>query len=326
MSDGFLKRCLKRISWPMVTRIFTGLMVTAVVVLLFNLARRLDWLAVLKSASDIGAIPIAIAMGLAIMGHLFYTTFDLLARCYARTPLSAWRVMGIAFLSYAMNLNLGVLVGGVAIRFRLYHRLGAGAGTAGRVVAFSTLTNWIGYGWLAGVLFMVGAIPVPVAWDIGHTLLQLIGLAMVCGVVAYLGLCAFSRRRTWKFRRHRIGLPPIKLALAQCVLGAMSWSFMGSIIYVLLGQQIEYFTVLGILLFCSVAALIAHIPGGLGVTEAIFVGALSGTLPSHEVLASVLMYRILYCLIPLALALPAYLMTELRLRKSESRRLAGSTP
>src|SRR5690606_2733630 len=51
----------KRISWPMVTRIFTAVMVTAVVVLLFNLARKLDWLAVLESAGAIGAPTLALA-------------------------------------------------------------------------------------------------------------------------------------------------------------------------------------------------------------------------------------------------------------------------
>lgn len=324
MSTNRMRSLLKRVSWPWVTRVLTGLMVTAVIILLFNLARKLDWLEVLKSASEIGTPTLALAMGLAILGHLVYTTFDLLARHYARTPLPAWQVMGIASLSYAMNLNLGVLVGGVAIRFRLYHRLGVPAATAGRVVAFSTLTNWIGYGWLAGIIFMVGTMPLPAAWDIGQTVLQLIGLAMILASAAYLGLCAFSRHRSFRVRRHRIELPPIKLALGQCVLAAISWSLMGGIVYVLLGQQVDYLAILGILLFCSIAAVIAHIPGGLGVTEAIFVGALSGAMPAHEVLAGVLMYRIVYCVIPLALALPAYLIIEARLRKSRPKQSKGT--
>lgn len=314
MSSRFMQARVAGVSWAWITRVFTGLMVAAVVLLLFNLARRLDWMQVLRSAGEIGAPAIAIAIGLAVLGHLVYTTFDLLARRYAPTPLRIPQVMGIAALSYAMNLNLGVLVGGVAIRLRLYHRLGVRASTAGRVVAFSTLTNWIGYGWLAGALFMADVVPLPGAWDIGRAMLQLTGLAMVVGVAVYLGLCAFARRRVWRVRRQRIELPGIGLALAQCGLAAVSWTLMGAIIYVLLGREVGYPAVLGILLFCSIAALIAHIPGGLGVTEAIFVGALSGVLPAHQVLAGVLMYRILYCVVPLALAVPAYLIVEARLR------------
>lgn len=312
---------MKGKAWKWSMRIVTGMMVTAVVVLLFNLASKLDWLQVLQSARAIGTPTIAFALGLAALGHLVYTSFDVLAKQYANTPLRYWQVMGIASLSYAMNLNLGVLVGGVAIRFRLYHRLGVRAATAGKVVAFSTLTNWIGYGWLAGVLFIGGSVPLPDSWDIGRVLLQLLGLGMVCAIAGYLAMCAFSRRRTWTIRRHRIELPPVKLALAQCLMAAISWSLMGAIIYLLLDQKIPYWTVLGILMFCSIAAVMAHIPGGLGVTEAIFVGALSGTLPAHQVLAGVLMYRVLYCVLPLCVAIPAYLVVEARLRRAKLPRL-----
>lgn len=321
MNSRFLQARVSGIPWGWITRILTGLMVAAAVVLLFNLARKLDWMQVLRSAGEIGTPTIAAAMGIAVLGHLVYTTFDLLAKRYAPTPLRAWQIMGIAAISYAMNLNLGVLVGGVAVRLRLYHQLGVRASTAGRVVAFATLTNWIGYGWLAGALFMADAMPLPGAWDVGRTVIQLTGLAMVAGVVVYLGLCAFSRRRVWTVRGQRFELPPVGQAFAQCGLAAVSWILMGGVIYILLGGEIAYASVLGILLFCSIAALIAHIPGGLGVNEAIFVGALSGTLPAHQVLAAVLMYRILYCVVPLALAVPAYLLIEARLR---GRKNAGS--
>jgi len=312
---------LKGSTWKWITRVVTGLIVTAVVLLLFNLARKLDWLEVLRSASEIGTPTIAMAVGIALLGHLVYTSFEILAKYYAGTPLPYWKVMGVAALSYAMNLNLGVLVGGVGIRFRLYHRLGVRAATIGRIVGFSTLTNWIGYGWLAGVLFMTAAVPLPDNWSIGRVMLQLIGLIMVAGVTVYLAMCAFSRKRIWTISRHRIELPPIKLALAQCLLAAISWSLMGAIIYLLLGQEVAYWAVLGILMFSSIAALVAHIPGGLGVTEAIFVGALSGTLPAHQVLAGVLMYRVLYCVVPLCLAIPAYLIVEARLRGAKPAKL-----
>lgn len=82
------------------------------------------------------------------------------------------------------------------------------------------------------------------------------------------------------------------------------------IVYILLERQISYSEVLSILLFCSIAAVIAHIPGGLGVTEAIFVAALADRLPDHQVLAALLMYRVLYQLIPLCVALLAYAAAE----------------
>ena len=86
MSTRFLQAKAGGMPWGWITRILTGLMVAAAVVLLFNLARRLDWMQVLRSAGEIGTPTIAAAMGVAVLGHLVYTTFDLLAKRYAPTP------------------------------------------------------------------------------------------------------------------------------------------------------------------------------------------------------------------------------------------------
>jgi uncharacterized membrane protein YbhN (UPF0104 family) len=104
------------------------------------------------------------------------------------------------------------------------------------------------------------------------------------------------------------------MALAQSALAILSWSTMGGIVYVLLQGAIPYPEVLTVLLFSGIAAVIAHIPGGLGVTEAIFAGAFANRLPDHQVLAALLMYRIVYALAPLCVALPAYLAIEARFR------------
>ncbi len=51
---------------------------------------------------------------------------------------------------------------------------------------------------------------------------------------------------------------------------------MGAIIWLLLGSEINYFLVLGVLLVSSIAGVIIHIPAGIGVLEAVFIAMLSG--------------------------------------------------
>ena len=51
---------------------------------------------------------------------------------------------------------------------------------------------------------------------------------------------------------------------------------MGAIIWLLLGQNINYFFVLGVLLVSSIAGVIVHIPAGIGVLEAVFMALLAG--------------------------------------------------
>ncbi len=53
---------------------------------------------------------------------------------------------------------------------------------------------------------------------------------------------------------------------------------MGAIIWLLLGSEINYFLVLGVLLVSSIAGVIIHIPAGIGVLEAVFIAMLSGKI------------------------------------------------
>lgn len=293
-----------------------GIVGLAVVGVLLYQARRIDWHAVARAAHDIPGPAVALAAALALAGYLAYAGFDILARRYAGHHLPAWQVAAIAMTSYALNLNLGVLLGGIAVRLRLYGRHGLRTACGLRVVAFATATNWVGYAWLAGILLLAGQMPTPAGWHLGAGLLRTVGAALLAGALAYLYLCRYARRRAYTLRGHRWVLPDLPTALRQMGLAGVSWAIMGGIIYVLLQGRAPYPEVLAILLFSSIAALLAHIPGGLGVIEALFAAALATRMPASESLGAVLMYRLLYAWIPLCVALPAYLGAEWRHRRA----------
>ncbi|MCE6983045.1 UPF0104 family protein, partial [Pseudomonas frederiksbergensis] len=90
--------------------------------------------------------------------------------------------------------------------------------------------------------------------------LRLIGILMVAVAVAYLLACAFAKRRTWSLRGHDVTLPSLRLALCQVALGASNWALMAALIHLLLPSQMEYPSVLGVLLISCVAGVVAHIP------------------------------------------------------------------
>ena len=83
----------------------------------------------------------------------------------------------------------------------------------------------------------------------------------------------------------------------------------------LLEGSVDYVSVLGGLLVSSVAGVIAHVPAGLGVLEAVFVSLLGDAHPVHRLLAALLAYRAVYYLAPLAMAGFAYLALELSARR-----------
>lgn len=76
-------------------------------------------------------------------------------------------------------------------------------------------------------------------------------------------------------------LPSWKFALAQMLISSVNWMVMGAIIWLLLGQSVNYFFVLGVLLVSSIAGVIVHIPAGIGVLEAVFIALLAGSIPQR---------------------------------------------
>jgi phosphatidylglycerol lysyltransferase len=89
----------------------------------------------------------------------------------------------------------------------------------------------------------------------------------------------------------------------QLLVGSLDWILACSVLYVLLPEQsqLSFLQFLGIYLLAQVIALISHVPGGLGVFESMIL-LLAPNLPADALLSSLLVYRGIYYLLPLALA------------------------
>ncbi|HEK1689280.1 TPA: UPF0104 family protein [Pseudomonas putida] len=300
-------------------RLLTLLFIVLIPALLYMLARNLDWNEVRQSLVAYKPSTLIIGLGLALCSYLTFASYDLLARAYTGHHLPARQVLPVAFVCYAFNLNFTTWVGGVALRYRLYGRLGLDTGTITKILTLGLLTNWMGYMLLAGTVFALRLVKLPENWAVGVTGLQMIGFLLLGVALAYLLACGFAKRRTWRVREHEITLPSLRLALCQVALGASNWALMAALIYWLLPGHLFYPSILGILLISCVAGVVAHIPAGLGVLEAVFLALLHGQLGQGSLVAALLGYRTLYYLIPLLLAVITYLVLEKRARAMRQR-------
>ena len=301
--------------WPWLKRGATSVFFGLVAWLLVSQARNIEWGAVITSLQAYPLASVGLAVLLAVASFSLYSCFDLLGRRYTGHSLGTATVMTVTFVSYVFNLNLGSLVGGVAFRYRLYSRLGLKPGRITRVMTISMLTNWMGYLLLGGLVFSVIPPALPETWPISTGHLRMVGMLLVVIAVGYLALCAFSRQRQLTIRGHEIFLPSARLAALQLVMGASNWLIMSGIIFVLLQQRIEFAAVVSVLLLAAVAGVIAHIPAGLGVLEAVFVALLSHQMPQPAILAALVAYRVIYYLAPLCIATVVYLVMEARAKK-----------
>lgn len=281
-------------------------------VLLYLLVKNLNWQEVKTALQAFSAQTLLLALLASAVSYAVYSCFDLIGSHYTEHKLPPRQTIPVTFVCYAFNLNLSSWVGGIAMRYRLYSRLGLDVPTITKVISISLLTNWLGYILLAGGVFSLRLVDLPDHWKIGETTLQMIGFALLAAAAVYLFACKFSKRRNWHFGKQEITLPSLRMASVQVVLGTLNWGLMAAMIFILLPDRTSYWDILGILLISSIAGVITHIPAGLGVLEAVFIALLQHQVDKGSIVAALIGYRVIYFLIPLAVAVVVYLVLEKR--------------
>lgn len=302
------------------------LLAATVLVLVGRQAVRMDWAEVGSALWSIPVTTLLLAAAVAAGSHLLVSSFDLVGRHQTRHGLPVPRTLLTAAISYAFNLNFGALVGGMAMRLRLYTRQGLKPATVAQVIGLSMLTNWLGYALLAGGVLLADPPPLPTNWPVGESGLRIVGGVLLAIGIGYLLACSLLRRREWSVRGHKLLLPSARVALWQAVVSSSNWLLMSGIVWSLLQGQVAPSHVTAALLLAAVAGVITHVPAGLGVLEAVFVATLAGQVQQAPLLAALLAYRAVYYLMPLLWAIPAYALAEAAGRASQSDSTPTPTP
>jgi uncharacterized membrane protein YbhN (UPF0104 family) len=278
-------------------------------------ARNVDWLRVKESVLALPRPVLLQALGFAVVSHAIYSLMDVVGWHYTGHHMRRYQVMLVSFISYAFNLNLGSLVGGIGLRYRLYTNHDVRYGNITRIVTLALITNWIGYILLAGLVFTIAPLELPPNFKVDSEELRMIGVALLSVAVLYLVLCGWSKQRSWEIRGHDVELPTLRMALAQFAISGTHWMTMAAVPWTLLGGAVDYPTVLSVLLIAAMAGVMLHIPAGLGVTEAVFIALLSHRIPEHQLLGALLAYRAIFYLTPLVVGALLYAKVEMHTRK-----------
>ncbi len=292
---------------PWVTAVFFSLIAAAIV----YGARRIDWPQVLSALGHIPPSRLLLAVILSSTSYAAYSCVDLFAFGYMEGRVSRPRSMAIAFVSYAFNQSFGSLLGSIGFRFRLYSHHGLGGGAIAHIVGIGFLTNWSGYILLGGIAFTAQALDLPPAWKLGNAGLHLAGAVMLALVLGYVVACFVAVRRNWTLFGLTLNLPPWRTALVQLALSTFIWLAIAGTVYTFLQDGAGPLSILTVFLLASITGLLTHVPGGLGVIEAVFFALLGSRYQSHELMAGLLAYRTVYYIWPLLPAVILYAWLEI---------------
>lgn len=260
----------------------------------------------------------ALRMGALLLGVLLtalnyavLTGYDALALRYLRRPLAYPRIALASFVAYAFAQNLGLpLLTGSSVRYRLYSAWGLTAVEIAQAVAFTSATFFLGLFAVGGATFLLEPLRVPALAHLPIHTVRPLGLVFLALVVAYL-VWGGWRRAPIRFRDWEFKLPGPGLMLSQLLLSSLDWILAAAVLYAVLPPThgFGFPTFLAIFLFAQITGLISHVPGGLGVFEAVILVFTSPAIPADSMLGSLLAYRAIYYLLPLvagALSLGAY--------------------
>ncbi len=255
--------------------------------------------------ASLAAIPAArvwLAVGLTILNYVILVGYDLLGVRSIGHPLPLGKISLAAFIGYPVSHNFGALLGGSSVRYRLYAAWGLSTIEIVQLLTALGLTFWTGMFALTGAVFLFDPLPIPAFLHLPFANVRPLGILLLLVVAGYLSLTA-SRRRPINFRGWEFPLPPVHLAVAQLAIAAVDLTVAAAVLYVLLPQSLDvrFAHFLGIYLLSFLAVITTHVPGGVGIFELAVLWLLAPDNP-HEVLAALLVNRVVYYLLPLFFA------------------------
>ncbi len=257
-----------------------------------------------KAIAATGDDQIALAVLLAGVSFFALTGYDALALRQLRLRVPYKTTALASFTSYAISFVLGFpLITAGTVRYWIYSQVGIRASKVASLTLIAGINFWFGMILViaAGLTFRSEAISA-----INHltpALNLLIGLGMLGSILSYL-VWVSVRRRTVRIHGFRLELPGLWLSLGQIVLGVIDQSAAAGVIYALLPPQshIDFPTFAATYVFGCMLGVASNAPGGIGVFEVAMLKVVPG-VAQESLLASLLLFRIIYYIAPFILAL-----------------------
>lgn len=267
---------------------------------------------------------VALAGMWTVIAYVILTFYDFLATRYVGHPVSYPRVAFAACCAYTFAHNLGfAAVSGAATRYRLYAQWGLTPIQIAGVVAFCSLTFGLGAMVLGGFVLFTEPEEVPGLKELPVWISYALGVALWLVVTAYMLMSRFWRRPFRAFGGE-LRLPGFRLAAAQVLLATVDLAATALIFWALLPEapSLTYWRFLGVYLLGYSAGLAAHLPGGIGVFDTAVAVGLSPWLDAPTIFAAIVVFRLWYYLLPMAIAGAAFALHEILLRRRGIRRMA----
>jgi hypothetical protein len=302
-------------------------MVTIAVIVLYRILRDIDPDALIDAIDATDWKTLIVAGMFVAAGYLTLTFYDLFAlRTIGRSEVP-YRVAALSgFTSYSVGHNVGASVfSGGAVRYRIYSNWGLSVIEVTKICFVSGLTFWLGNATVLGLGVLwspqaARAIDQLPLWC--NRVMALVILTLLCAYIAWV----WVKPRVIGRDGWQVTLPGGPLTLLQIAIGIIDLGCCAAAMYMLVPDEpnIGFVTVAVIFVAATLLGFASHAPGGLGVFDAAMMVAL-WQFDKEDLLAGLLLFRLLYYIIPFVISLAVLGIREALLSRA-ARRINQASP
>ncbi|WP_248917014.1 bifunctional lysylphosphatidylglycerol flippase/synthetase MprF [Pseudomonas entomophila] len=286
-----------------------------------HLLSELDIYALHDAMLSVPTHSLAGALLATLVGFVILLGYEWSASRYAAVQLPARTLVLGGFSAFAIGNAIGLsMLSGGSVRYRLYARQGLGAAEVARMTVFASLSLGCALPPLAALATLSDLSAAATALRLPAPLLG--GIAVAVLVVTTALVIGLYRRRLpeqplahsllVQFGRRTLRLPNGRLAALQLLITALDVAAAATVLYMLLPEAPPFGAFVLVYLLALAAGVLSHVPGGVGVFEAILLAAFANQLGAAPLAAALLLYRLIYVVLPLLVACVLLLANEAR--------------
>jgi len=284
--------------------IVTAILFVAGAYALYRLLAPLDMRVVL---GQLRAVPPHIVIGslaATAIGYAALVGYDWSAMRYiGKTAPPSSIILG-GFLGYALGNSIGLTaVSGGAVRYRIYSALGLDAYDVAAISTFAAMSYGVG-----ATLIGLGALAIHPAALKGMVPLSpdalRFGALAICLLVVALLVWVARRGGTVRLGRFALTAPGGGAMLRQLLITSVDICMAALALHLLLPTgSLPFANMLAVFAVATMVGVASHVPGGIGVFESVVIAALPSSVPVNDAVTALLLFRLIYFLLPFVLAL-----------------------
>lgn len=257
--------------------------------------------------SDLFSTPLATLEQMFFMGVFGYVTLSLcewIAVKYSGEQLPYRFILFGSFLSNAISHNIGSsLIFGGGIRYRYYTEWGLTKSAVAKITAFGSISYFLSAFTLLFIAVVASSQSVTLNTMLANGPLKVLLILGICIILGWLILSAFNERQ-FKIGSFKISPPSTRIAIQQITVGTIDLAIAAIVLYIpiLNFADISFSEFLIYYIVAQLIGLVSQVPGGIGIFESSFLLLVDNKLPPESLLSALIIYRIVYYIVPLLLA------------------------